>query len=49
MLLYECSQIRGLSFPKDIDFTLIADKQIVQAQEHLNHRPRKSLGNKTPF
>jgi len=36
-------------FPKGTDFTKITDKQIVQAQEHLNHRPRKSLGYKTPF
>ena len=36
-------------FPKGTDFTEITDKQIVQAQERLNHRPRKSLGYKTPF
>ena len=36
-------------FPKGTDFTIITDKQIVQAQERLNHRPRKSLGYKTPF
>ncbi len=36
-------------FPKGTDFTKITDKQIVQAQERLNHRPRKALGYKTPF
>ena len=35
--------------PKGTDFTQITDKQIVEAQERLNHRPRKSLGYKTPF
>ena len=36
-------------FPKGTDFTTITNEQIVQAQERLNHRPRKSLGYKTPF
>jgi IS30 family transposase len=36
-------------FPKGTDFSEITDKQIIQAQERLNHRPRKSLGYKTPF
>ena len=36
-------------FPKGTDFTTITDKQIVEAQERLNHRPRKALGYKTPF
>ena len=54
-----CSSERGLNentngllrqyFPKGTDFTQITDKQIVEAQERLNHRPRKSLDYKTPF
>ena len=36
-------------FPKGTDFTTITDKQIVEAQERLNHRPRKALEYKTPF
>ena len=36
-------------FPKGTDFTEITNNQIVAAQERLNHRPRKSLGYKTPF
>ncbi len=36
-------------FSKETDFTTITDKQIVEAQERLNHRPRKAFGYKTPF
>lgn len=35
--------------PKRTDFDTISDKEIVMIQNKLNHRPRKSLGYKTPF
>ena len=35
-------------FPKDCDFTAITDKDIQQAMNKLNNRPRKCLGMKTP-
>ncbi len=35
-------------FPKKSDFSKITDKQIRKVVERLNHRPRKTLGYKTP-
>lgn len=35
-------------FPKKSDFSKITDKQINKVVERLNHRPRKTLGYKTP-
>lgn len=35
-------------FPKGSDFTSIAQSQIIEAQNNLNYRPRKTLGYKTP-
>ncbi len=35
-------------FPKKSDFSKITDGQINQVVERLNHRPRKTLGYKTP-
>jgi len=35
-------------FPKKSDFSKITDKQLKQVVERLNHRPRKTLGYKTP-
>lgn len=35
--------------PKQTDFTKISRKEIRDIQNKLNHRPRKSLGFKTPF
>ncbi len=35
-------------FPKKSDFSKITDGQIKKAVERLNHRPRKTLGYKTP-
>jgi len=35
-------------FPKDRDFTTITQKEINQAMNKLNNRPRKCLGMKTP-
>jgi len=34
--------------PKKTDFTTISDKEIIQIQNDLNNRPRKTLGYKTP-
>ena len=35
-------------FPKGSEFTHIIQAQIMEAQNNLNYRPRKSLGYKTP-
>lgn len=35
--------------PKKTDFTNISKEEIVMIQNRLNHRPRKSLGYKTPY
>ena len=35
-------------FPKQSDFSKMTDRQIEKAGERLNHRPRKTLGYKTP-
>lgn len=35
-------------FPKKMRFELISDEDILWAMNNLNHRPRKSLGYKTP-
>lgn len=35
-------------FPKKSDFSKITDRQIDKVVERLNHRPRKTLGYKTP-
>ncbi len=35
-------------FPKKSEFSKITDKQINQVADRLNHRPRKTLGYKTP-
>lgn len=35
-------------FPKGSEFTHITQVQIIEAQNNLNYRPRKSLGYKTP-
>ena len=35
--------------PKKTDFTKVKRKEIREIQNRLNHRPRKSLGYKTPF
>ena len=36
-------------FPKDRDLTTVTDCEIKNAMDKLNHRPRKSLGYRTPF
>ena len=36
-------------FPKDRDLTTVTKYEIEQVMEKLNHRPRKSLGNRTPY
>lgn len=36
-------------FPKKMSFESIKKRDIQQAQDYLNHRPRKCLGFKTPF
>jgi IS30 family transposase len=35
-------------FPKNTDFTTITSRQVRKVQDLLNHRPRKTLGFKTP-
>jgi len=35
--------------PKKSEFKNISQEEIVTIQNKLNHRPRKSLGFKTPF
>ena len=35
-------------FPKNTDFTKITSRQVRKVQDLLNHRPRKTLGFKTP-
>jgi IS30 family transposase len=36
-------------FPKHRDLTTVTQQEIEQAMEKLNHRPRKSLGFRTPY
>jgi IS30 family transposase len=36
-------------FPKHRDLTTVTEKEIEQAMNKLNHRPRKSLGFRTPY
>jgi IS30 family transposase len=36
-------------FPKKTDFSLISDKEIINVEERLNNRPRKTLGFLTPL
>ena len=36
-------------FPKQRDLTTVSKEEVEQAMEKLNHRPRKSLGFKTPY
>jgi IS30 family transposase len=53
-----CSWERGLNentnglvrqyFPKKTNFRTISDAAVKQVMEKLNHRPRKTLGYKTP-
>jgi IS30 family transposase len=35
-------------FPKKSDFSKITDRESKKVVERLNHRPRKTLGYKTP-
>jgi IS30 family transposase len=35
-------------FPKGSDFSKITNRQVIYAQKHLNSRPRKCLGARTP-
>ena len=35
-------------FPKSMELTDITEKQVLEAVERINHRPRKVLGFKTP-
>ena len=35
-------------FPKQTEFATITEMELKQAQEKLNHRPRKTLGYRTP-
>ncbi len=53
-----CSWERGLNentnglvrqyFPKKTDLSLISDAEVKQVMQNLNHRPRKTLGSRTP-
>ncbi len=36
-------------FPKDRDLTTVTKHEVAQAMDKLNHRPRKSLGYRTPY
>ena len=36
-------------FPKSRDLTKVADEEIEHAMDKLNHRPRKTLGYRTPY
>ena len=36
-------------FPKDRELTGVTRKEVEQAMERLNHRPRKTLGFRTPY
>ncbi len=36
-------------FPKGTDFTTLTHEQIQEVEDRLNHRPRKSLGYRTPY
>lgn len=36
-------------FPKDRDLTTVTREEVEQAMNLLNHRPRKSLGFRTPY
>ena len=36
-------------FPKDRDLTTVTEREIELAMDKLNHRPRKSLGFRTPY
>jgi IS30 family transposase len=35
-------------FPKDRNLTLVSEQELTAARENLNHRPRKTLGFRTP-
>lgn len=37
------------NFSKGTSFKEITDEQVTTVQEKLNHRPRKTLGFKTPY
>jgi IS30 family transposase len=36
-------------FPKDLDLTTVGQNDVDRAMEKLNHRPRKTLGFRTPY
>ena len=36
-------------FPKDLDLRTVTTREIEKAMDKLNHRPRKSLGYRTPY
>ncbi len=36
-------------FPKDRDLTTVTQYEVEQTMDKLNHRPRKSLGYRTPY
>jgi transposase, IS30 family len=36
-------------FPKNRDLTTVTEREVKQAMDKLNHRPRKSLGYRTPY
>jgi IS30 family transposase len=36
-------------FPKDRDLRTVTKREIENAMDKLNHRPRKSLGYRTPY
>jgi IS30 family transposase len=36
-------------FPKDRDLRTVTTREIEKAMDKLNHRPRKSLGYRTPY
>ena len=54
-----CSWERGLNentnglvrqyFPKKTDFSCVSDSEVKEVMERLNHRPRKTLGYRTPY
>jgi IS30 family transposase len=35
-------------FPKHRDLTLVREQELIAVEENLNHRPRKTLGFRTP-
>lgn len=41
--------LRRSGLDKELDFNLVTDDHIISVAQKINHRPRKSLGYRTPL